>query len=124
MLKLTIKEIKNLTCDLKGKYHIYLDQALDNLMYNKQEDHAKSYMEIWNTTKYDETVEDITNSLNWLYNKALDKITSGSENWKATWLRVAKDVMKIKIDLLDIKLDHVVSESLSKYIDKALKDLK
>ena len=124
MTKLSIKEIKALTCDLKAKYHIYLDQELDNLMYNKQEDHAKSYMEIWNATKYDETVEDITNSLNWLYNKALDKVDNGSNSWKATWLRVAKDVMKIKVDLMDIKLDHVVSESLSKYIDKALKDLK
>lgn len=124
MLKLSIKEIKALTCDLKAKYHIYLDQALDSLMYNTKEDHLKSYSEIWNVTKYDETVDEITNSLNYLYKKALDKVANGSENWKATWLLVANDVMKIKIDLLDIKLDHVVSEGLSKAFDKALKDLK
>ena len=111
----TLQQIKNAKANLNHKAMMLVNSCLEKL---QQDGHLKSFMEIWNTTKYCQTVNELKDSLKWMFDKAIDK-EQQSKNNKLEWLEVANDCQGVRIQLSQLTLECELEE----VADKAFKDL-
>ena len=111
----TLEQIKKWKTSLNYKAAALVDSCLEKL---QQDGHLKSFMEIWNATKYNHSVNELKDSLKFMFDKAMDK-EQESKNNKLEWLEVANDCQGIRIQLCQLTLECELEE----VVDKAFKDL-
>ena len=111
----TLEQIKDWKTSLNHKATALVDSCLEKL---QQDGHLKSFMEIWNATKYNQTVNELKDSLKSMFDKAMDKEQESKSN-KLEWLEVANDCQGIRIQLCQLTLECDLEEA----VDKAFKNL-